>query len=528
MGFHSKLVMLAGFFAVSLSPFQILHANPSPIDQPELRVATGYKIHPERLEPASYGEASEYDYVSYLYSPLIEFDNNGQLVSGLASKFYWQGSDLVFELRQSAKSSKGNTIEAEDVVVSLKRLHILRPRHATQFFDEVCQGKPITSLKDSCPGLVADGKKLTVRFKTRKPVYLDLLTGVDFAVVPRTAVDMKTSKLKDYSDGTGPYKLTEMNEKDSFFRLEARKDHWLWKESMPQKVLIKTYMVDGHLPHAGELADGYFSKEFDLLPTYANARSLAGFVLEKKYKSLDVFVSNPISTYILFFSDRAKKEYSAEERIAIGEIYREAFYREGKIEFDNQYLPSRKSRQFFPPNSDGSLTGDQEKILDKAVSKARDVKFRRTPELHVIKSYMQDVIAYIDATKGKLAYKNDESYTVPPNKDFNNRFDGFFALINTSSVESADSLFSIKSLNWMPYTEAENDKWIAKYLEVEDKSERVKLMRDLHLDMLTKGILAPIKALPYAAVVRKPWRLKFSPLFSSTPLWNIEYSPKSY
>jgi hypothetical protein len=141
---------------------------------------------------------------------------------------------------------------------------------------------------------------------------------------------------------------------------------------------------------------------------------------------------------------------------------------------------------------------------------------------------MQDVIGYIKATNGKISYKNDETYTVPPNKDFNSRFDGFFALVNTSSVESADSIFSIKSLNWMPYSEAENDRWISKYLEVEDKSERVKLMRSLHFDMLTKGTIAPIKALPYTAVVRKPWRLKFSPLSSSTPLWNIEYSPQSY
>jgi len=256
MRIYSKCFALYSLFASSLHASPAVQSDQLTPGQRELRVAASYKIIPERLEPASYGEASEYDYVSYLYSPLVEFDNNGQLVSGLASKFYWQGSDLVFEIRTNAKSTKGADIEAEDVVASLKRLHVLRPRHATQFFDEVCQGKKVSSPKDPCPGLVADGKKLTIRFKSRKPVYLDLFTSIDFAVVPRAAVDMKTSRIVDYSDGTGPYKLLEMNERDSFFRLEARKDHWLWKESMPQKVLIKTYFVNGHLAQGRELADG--------------------------------------------------------------------------------------------------------------------------------------------------------------------------------------------------------------------------------------------------------------------------------
>jgi len=198
------------------------------------------------------------------------------------------------------------------------------------------------------------------------------------------------------------------------------------------------------------------------LPTHTNSRSLAYFALEKKYKSLDVFVSNPISTYILFFSDRGKKDFSDAERIAIGEVLREVSYREGKVEFDGP-IPSRKSKEFFPPNSDGSLTDNQKKILDNMIVKAASVKFKRTPELHVIQSYMQDVIGYIKATNGKISYKNDETYTVPPNKDFNSRFDGFFALVNTSSVESADSILPIKSLNWVPYSEAENDWLITEY-----------------------------------------------------------------
>lgn len=491
-------------------------------EQPELRVFTRYKISFERLEPASYGEASEYDFVSYLYSPLIDFNNEGQLTSGLAERFYWQGSDLVFKLRNDFKSSKGDLITPEDVVISFKRNYILKPTRAKEFFEEICQGKKITKIDDPCPGLVTEGNLLTIKFDKKKPLYADILTSSDFAIVPKKSIDRDTLKIKDFTNGTGPYAFTEVNAEKSFFRLRARKDHWLWKPEIPQKVLIKTYFApDGREPDH-ETAYKYFEDgKFDFWPTYGiGAYGASGLDGKKGY---DIFQSVPIATYALMFSDRAKAEFSVAERLAIAEILRQAFYKDRK-NYQGKW-GNKETNEFFPPVSDGCLTKEQKAKYEALLAEARNITTHRSPLLHVKSSYMQTVISYLKSTNGKLSYESDESYRVPPNDSFQKRFDGFFGIVQGASIEREDSMFWLRDSKLMPYGDDGNSKWVDNFLAEDSKEKRISLLKTLHYDLLVNGMIAPIESFGVGAIVRDPWKFRFSKLFGYNPLWQIEYHP---
>ncbi|MDQ3233485.1 MAG: ABC transporter substrate-binding protein [Pseudobdellovibrionaceae bacterium] len=492
-------------------------------EQPVLRMFTRYQIDFKKLEPAAYQTADEYNYVSYLYSPLVEFNNQGQLVGGLAEKFYWKGNELVFEIRKGTTSSKGDPITAEDVVLSFKRFHILNPNKAIHLFSDVCKGNKLTKLTDPCEGLSGKGNKFSIHFSKQMPLYVDLISNLDFAVVPRNSIDPITLKVIDPDNVTGPYAYTERNEQLSLFRLEARQNHWHYSKKIPQKVLIKTFVdIHGGAASFTVAATAMGNNEFDLWPTFGGAAAVAALIPKNPtYSSkYNFFLNAPNAVYTVFFSDRAKRDFSVEERLHIAELIRSGYYADDK-RYSSDIVA--KTNQIFPFSSDGSLTVDQQRIYSEALSRASRVPLKRVPVLHVVKSYMGGVMEKIDSTGGKISYLAGEDYEFPPSTEYQNKFDGFFTTINLSSIESLDSIFWLRSANWMPYSSQKNDEWIDRYLKEEDKSNRVELMRQLHLDMLLQSNVAPIEAASHGAVVRKPWKFNFSKLFTNTPLWQIEY-----
>lgn len=516
---------LPKFAAVYLTLF-ILSAGRANavVAQPEFKIFTRYKIVKQRLDPVYSTEASEANYVTYLYSPLVEFDNDGQLVGGISDRFYWEGSKLIFEIRDTATTTSGTKITAEDVVFSLKRLRILNAVISTFLFDELCPGQSLKRIEDECSGIKSEKGKVVLSFKTKKPIYIDLLTSADFSIVPRSSVDMKTLQIKDFGEGTGPYHLTEINENESFMRLAAVHNHWHYKPIIPQKVLIKSFLdAAGSGVNQKEQSDLFFAGKVDFIPSYSGALYAIGTAqLAKKEHEYNIFESLNISTYIMFFSAKAKKDFTAKERLGIAQIIRNGFYGEaGK--YDGKHVV--KTDEFFPLTSDASLTRDQVAEYHAILKDTEKQSLNRTPKMHVVKSYMANVIWAIKRTEGKIVYESDDSYRVPPDSDFQRRFDGFFSQVNVSSIDSIASIFLLKDFNWMPYSSEESDKWIQKYLEEVDKSERVKMFRQLHFDILKNGILAPIHSTYYTAISTKNWKLNFSRLFSVSPLWQIEYVP---
>ena len=64
--------------------------------------------------------------------------------------------------------------------------------------------------------------------------------------------------------------------------------------------------------------------------------------------------------------------------------------------------------------------------------------------------------------------------------------------------------------------------WLKKYMDLQDKSHRLELLRALHEKALSEPIIVPLLSAPYAALARKPWKIGLSQLYANNQLWLIQ------
>jgi hypothetical protein len=65
---------------------------------------------------------------------------------------------------------------------------------------------------------------------------------------------------------------------------------------------------------------------------------------------------------------------------------------------------------------------------------------------------------------------------------------------------------------------AEGRKWISSYMEIEDKSERIAKLRELHFEVLKEGLVHPICVRPYYVVHSVKWKDN-TPKFMASSAW---------
>lgn len=91
----------------------------------EFGVRIGYGLDKRsipNLDPAKITSFMQGALLPNLYSGLIEYDLNGNLQSGIATKFYWVGPKLVFEFGSKVKTKAGHFINAADAAASIRRI----------------------------------------------------------------------------------------------------------------------------------------------------------------------------------------------------------------------------------------------------------------------------------------------------------------------------------------------------------------------------------------------------------------------
>lgn len=68
---------------------------------------------------------------------------------------------------------------------------------------------------------------------------------------------------------------------------------------------------------------------------------------------------------------------------------------------------------------------------------------------------------------------------------------------------------------------SEGNKWLANYMGILEKKERLQKLKDLHLKSLKDAIIVPLVSAPYVALARKPWKIELSQIYANNPLWPI-------
>lgn len=443
-----------------------------------------------------------------IYSRLVVRDGNGDIVPQAAT-WKWDGDKLRFSLRKDFKTSKGVQVTAEDALLSLKRLIVLGKNTQGDLTNYVGTEGALKSVNEPCDGLFVDNGDLVFQFRVpqRGKFLLGLLASTDFSIIPSSAIrwELEGMPISDQSNTTGAYYLEY--EKDAKVpTLIANQYFFDLHPEMPMRFDITTDHTN--------IDERFKSGQIGLLPTFDTPNlTFANDDFVKKNK-VSTHQSLPIKLFVLHSKPAYFKRFSLESRKAIARMFR--------LNFDFSMLNSASIRtlEFFPKLSEGSLTAAQQESIKR-------IDDRPLPEFksnkHAVLAVGTDSFDFM-----KKAFRNVSKIDVIANdlrltdQPESEQPDLIFVNTDSSFYEDISLISYNVEMGHFGMTRQEGKKWLADYMAIEDKGERLKKVRALHYKILEEGSVIPIAMQSYRAIANYPWDLSLIPkLYAGMPLWMI-------
>lgn len=478
----------------------------------ERNLKIAYPIHGglNSFDPASIKTIAHYSLVENLFSPLVEFGDKGEINPGVAGNFYWDNDELVFEMRNSIRTSAGLPITADDAAISLKRVMIRRENTHGDLTSFLCPGRTIASLSDECSGIrVEDGKlKLKIFDASLRPFLVPLLASADFSIIPASSIDISKPglPLKGYSNTSGPYYVSS-GYKEGAVTLTANKSHYHYDVNMPQEIeLIDLYGEDASLAYEDGRAD-MITVAGSLYPS--QIEELAKICESDSFSSFDIRLN------ALQFSKKGQGQFNSIERRYIGSQVKRVYLSEiAEDEFS-------ETLEFFPPFGEGGLAVDQlEQLKAHFLSDRRfEIELSRPALMYVPPTHYEIYAKAFSQIPHIVSVKLSKvpPWTLPPDEqpDMYLSFTdaGFYESISLLSYYIGQGSFSVDGLD--------EHQWLLDYMRIEDKSARLSKLRDFHYNVLVGASFVPIARTSYTAIVKAPWRLNFSKFYADNSLWKI-------
>lgn len=479
-----------------------------------LRIGFGATRPIEKYEPTNIHFANEYLLLENVYSSLVELNpKTGAVQPGIAESYSWNGDALELQIRKNLFTKSGKQIRASDVLFSLKRLLVLSANTHGNFKDLVCPDFKLTDVEQNCPGLSVIDDKIILKAGKRKSFLLPMLTTVDFAVIPQSSVDPKTLAINDYSETSGLYFVSKSDEKGNI-ELLPNKSHYHYSAEVPQKVIF----VPSDRNKTNSALQNFVDEKVDHLMTWSGTLPEEVIKGAEAIDDANLHLTMKIQTQVLVFTERGRRELSEDYRRFIGTQVKSAFQKinEGRKGYE-------KTAEFFPAFSDGGLSKDQQKEVNKIFesrSKDEGKSFKLAflkmgdlePWLGPVSEALPKATIYLEKNipaMHKYEKLEDEPHAVIMATD-----SGFKEDISLISYSLNAGIFGMNK--------KERADWVAQYMEQTDSDLRLLELRKLHFQALASADLVPLFVSPYAALVRKPWKMELSEIYANNQLWLLK------
>jgi hypothetical protein len=342
---------------------------------------------------------------------------------------------------------------------------------------------------------------------------LPMLGAIDFAVIPKSSVDPTTLKIIDFKNTSGPY-FVSRDSASGKIELRANPNHFRYSVKIPQ--VIEFVPTDPKLPH-GSL-DDFEANRVDFITTVDAARADDVIAFSRSHAESTLHTTMNIRSFVLTFTQRGLKEISREDRFAIGRKIRESL-----VQSLSGHDGYEKSKQFFPMFSEGSL---EPEIIEKI-----DNSFSSSPA-SLPQGLKMTMVRLGDSTKFvscvKAAFPHFEIADAPKNPNFL-KYDSMedmphMAITGPDAGFREDIGLITYSLNagYFGMTTNERKAWLEHYMDEQDRSARLEMLKALHGKALAEPVIIPLLVAPYAALARKPWKIGLSQLFANNQLWLIQ------
>lgn len=440
-----------------------------------------------------------------LYSPIVDYNKSGQIVSALADDFYWNANKLVFNFGTKSKTIFGNYIGAEDAAISLKRLVIDGKNTHGDIAKILCPDGKINNLNDECDGIRVIGNQLELTPSSSKynTALIELLASIDFRVIPKSAVDPSTLKIINFKDTSGPYYLDDYDKNG--LTLKANPNNYLYHPQIPKLVKV-IYM------NFEDLDQSFLDGKIDLIPTVAPISKSQYEKIVKSGVEFEEFQTYKIKIEALKFTKRGLLSLTPEERFYIGNKFSDLIVK------NLSPLNAEKTTQYFQEFAEGYLSNKQLQIIEELRRNFSNDLNSKKYHVMIRKASYEKFKYFFD--------KNSEfspvfSEKIKNQNDYENLSDFTFLYMDVSFNATISLLsYSMKTGTW-GLSEKDRNDWLEKYLDVDNEEERLRLLNELHFNALKNCSIYPISASPYVAIARKPWKPDFNKYFAATNLWQI-------
>lgn len=478
-----------------------------------LRVAFPKNLSSKHYEPTRIHLAPEYIFLENVYSPLVELSpGDASIRSGVADKWEWKNDELHLFIRDGLKTIDGQPITAEDAAFSLKRLLVRTQNTHGNLKDLVCGASEVKSIDDPCEGITYKNNELILKIAGKSAFILPMLSGIDFAIIPKSSVDPKTLDIIDYRNTSGPYYVSRDSETGEI-ELTANTNHYHYSANIPKK--IQLVPVDPK-NKSGSL-QLFNEGKVDFITTIDSARSEEVYQLGQKTSGSAFHSTANIRTFALFFTERGMKELSLNQRILIGQKIKSA----AGMHFLN--LPGYENTdQFFPSHGDGSIDSGLAKEISESSTSEIDLKslglsltIVRVGNLDIYKKQIISVLPSAVVAEGTTlpSFQKFEKVTDMPHAYIAGPDTGFNEDISLISYSLTAGFFGL--------TEKERQEWLAHYMSKQNKDERLKMLQHIHEASLRNRLLVPLFAGPYTALARSGWNIQLSKILANNPLWLV-------
>jgi hypothetical protein len=478
-----------------------------------LKVALNTSSPINELDTKSIFFASDYSVLEMVLSPLVEYNNQGEIVGAIAERFYWDKNELIFEFRDTTFSS-GAAVTPEDAIASFKRLMIINTTSHGELANLLCDKVRPETLYDECEGMRAEGNRLILTTKKKTPFLLPLLTSIDYGILNRKAIDPNTLKIRSFEDTSGPYRMQNDHGK---YNLLANKNHWHYKDRMPQKIEFMSFDFNPESPNS---AENLFTQGMvDFIPTSSELRlNNVQKIRHKTDKKFNIHKTNPMA---LAFAEYTKTglELPIDARRHIFACIRRAV----KKNLKNDPTGRIATIQILPPSAEGNLSVEQTEYIENEIEKYKQPCNALGIRIAVPEFLLDFYKKILDAEVNNFSLIGYPDVTRFENRTGKDVPELTILGVDLSSIEDINSIsFSVKNGFLVPPGKQTPDEWLKIYFDTPEKGVRMEMLQKTQFNTVWEDPrIVPFTIRPFVSVIDGRWNTDFSELFPNEPFWKI-------
>lgn len=479
-----------------------------------LRVALNTSLPLNELDTAQINLASDYSVLELLFSTLVEYNNQGEIIGGLAERFFWNNDDLIFEFRDYT-TPRGTKIGPRDAINSFKRLMIANTNSHGDLVNLLCTDRRPKNLEDECSGMRADGNRLILKTKNKSPFLLPLLATLDYGIIPVSSIDPKTLKISDMTNTTGTYHLVQSA--GGIFHLEPNKNHWHYRANIPQRVEFLPFDYD---PNSANSAENQFlSGKVNFIPSASELRLSDADKLKANFSgTLAVHATNPMYLAYAEFTRRGQTLPIETRRHLLASFHRAVS--KTLVNDDNGRVPTI---QILPPSSEGNLSLAQTKEIEEKLSKFHEPLDATGIQIAIPESVISFYKNALKSETKNLSFISNPEIVRYGDKNDESVPHLTISAVDVTAIEDINFIsYSVKNGILVPPENMSPAEWLKQYFDTPEKSQRMAMLQRIQFNTIWENpSIIPLSIRPFVSVIDGRWNTDFSKLFPNDPFWKI-------